>query len=552
MKYFNEINISKNNKKNERIKKIMKELIFNTVVLVIIVSIIYYTNRDVEKTFMYLGGSFLTSSFVRLPFNRIINILYKYIPPYLICSDKYFLYDAKYAIYKSYSHMLGKNQKSIMELLFKSIFDLLNDDDNVLRLQTRTERLEYYLLFFDKYIKNTYNNSQSEILDILFDQLDTIIVRNCIEQIDKFKSIVESFLIIIENSNKLPEYQRDVMNKYIILYGKQISNNSWTIDKYLYTEYLYYIIEVFNKINEENYQEKYINYIIKKINIESKKAYYSEENFNLSKTSINMLLVIYKDTDIQIDKIENIIYNMDIFLNSYDDELKKIIKNKVLIPFIGSIYSNKFSEISPIFLHGSAGVGKTKFVQEISRILDSHLYYEQDSSNINNKNDIDINMYTNAIYNAKLQNKKSCIIFIDEFDKFFHQNSGHVVSKYLKLLNTDTIYIDDEIILPKFHMLIFASGNKLLNNISTDLLPLQNRFITITFPKITKELKKKIIYSKFNIIKEDSIINNIINNNDDDGIRTLLIEISKILEIRKMNNLFNNTCWKYEYNESDD
>ena len=525
-----------------------KQFFINGSLLFIIVLFSLYLNYDFEKTFMFMGGSYLSSSFTKVPFERLLKIINKCLPGYLLNYEKYFeLYD-KFLKYKNSNKNLTERTKQIIEKNFEYCFDEINND--TIEIVLVNKKVVSFVSIIEKIDKIEINENEKQIIQEMFKILDNAYdMYNDENILAAYRSSIESGINILSLNKKCNKDQIRILNNLQKSFLYFI--NRWNNEKLKSNEFLLYTIDTFLLLNNiEDYENEIYKEIITDY-IEQYSDYFIEENLLKNiKIEISVLMTLYKKNN-SIINIEEKVNKLDKFLDFYDVSLKKTIISDILIQFIGNISLNKKSEIKPLFLFGSHGTGKTKFVQELSTILDSHLYYFNDTNENQTKcmdkiEEKEYSIFTKAVYETKLSKKHSCIIFIDEFDKYFNNinNTNNInISKYLTLLNTEKLK-DGKIIIPDINILFIASGNKLLKDISSVLIPLHDRFITISFPKIDKTLKKKIIYDKFNLKDEDKKINEFIEKDNNDGIRELVNKVSNYIERKKTIKIFEETLWK--------
>jgi len=532
----------------------LKQLILNICLLGIIIFSGYYIHNDVEKTFMFMGGSFLTSSFTQVPLNRIIKILYKYLPSYLINYDNYFILHSRYEKYNIYKKNMGPKFIFFIDNLFKFLFEEINNDEDltVKKYKAFSEKSTYYIQLFSskKYDSIVLSENDKLIIDKIVHKIsmyttyfDDIPDREH-SIIDKLHKFMESSIDALIMSHDLEEEDIQYIHDMIIYKICIISTYSTSN----HNDSIIFITTIIVQL--KNYKKEYSEMI--KNNIR-KNLFYDDFN-KKDRQKIEVLMGIFKEplnVNVSQENVDDIITRLNNFLSSYDKELKNNIIKKILIPYTGNIWNGHTTyRPYPLFLCGSPGTGKTKFVEELAVMLDSHLYKFNDNNSkstmcVDYINEIEYSVYIKAIYETRLNNKNNCIIFIDEFDKYFNNVSRNDlnISKYLTFFNNDDIIKIDDIVLPKINMLIIASGNKLLKDVSPFLEPLHDRFVIIPFPKLTRELKKHIVYTKFIIKDEDPIINKMIDEDKNDGIRALLNNVSSHFEYTKMKNKFKNTSW---------
>ncbi len=340
-----------------------------------------------------------------------------------------------------------------------------------------------------------------------------------------------------------------------------------------------YVLDNYMILINEKKIEKYYLYKINDIIIDIKwyvneiKLYPKcEKDYNIRVDALFkildfiMILTVH-NKKIEID-LENTIKKLEQFINNYDS--KEDLKETILIPLLQNLNDNtnknKNMTINPIFIYGPSGTGKTKFVKDLSEILEiSMLKYEKvESAYFDYSKGIEfekILTFTKLVYESKKnKNHDYCILFIDEIDKHLFNNKEINNCFFISLLewldvNTKTIYdsyLKSEISIE--NVIIICASNKSLDeicNINKIFEPLKSRFTEIKIGKISHEIKLNIIRNNIkdsigSIEKHEDFINKIVELSTDDGIRELLKISGKY--INKINSIdtFKKTIWNFE------
>jgi ATP-dependent Lon protease len=277
-----------------------------------------------------------------------------------------------------------------------------------------------------------------------------------------------------------------------------------------------------------------------------------------------------------IQKITNnelnvIIINVNKCIENYSN--KDILINTVIKPYVFNMYNDNKVNIIPLYLVGEPGTGKTKFVNDISKILGASVY------NLNMKNNTPVvnhgkfrhydefnTIYINdIILEAMLNtNNRNIIFFIDEFDKQLSSQDGEC-GKYLSLLNFQNVLssqylLDIEFKVPNI-LFIFAGNNKIsdikVNKDYTDsfkehVKPLENRMIYVEFPDMTQDTKKSIVYKHLETSITDenvrkcidyNFIDSIIEKDKNGGVRRLILQTNIYINKIVNNKFFEKTEW---------
>jgi len=222
------------------------------------------------------------------------------------------------------------------------------------------------------------------------------------------------------------------------------------------------------------------------------------------------------------NRIYKMISSLQEFIKGYK-EVEDTLREQVLKPFLYNVENQDKStiKISPIFLSGSPGVGKSRFVDDIVSKLDiisrnynkskdnEYVYYP------GNKLDIDkLHPLTRLIYESKMANKDYALLFIDEIDKKI-LNDNKIIEELLIITGGDNPKIYDPYLgidIDIKNIIIIAASNMTLNNLSSQneqFEPLKSRFVEIKIPDISKQMQYKIIIDKI-----ENKINNYNENHD--------------------------------------
>jgi len=267
-------------------------------------------------------------------------------------------------------------------------------------------------------------------------------------------------------------------------------------------------------------------------------------------SKINYILTFYEpiiETQFNVQQIIN-----DYDKISFDNNTKKELIKQVIIPFVSKI-NNPTDNISlnPIYLLGSPGTGKTKFVNDLAKILDIPVIAGSFDSFKHHPgetkfNENAVHMYVKALHQAiKTRKTRTFILFIDEFDKRLER-----MSNILYYLNSNNNVIEDECLQISVNIgniLLICAGNKSITQVHKCHIPLDNRFIKINFPKIPNNLKKTIVYNtikKYENRLNYNEIDQIINKDKLHGIRQLLMDVNTNISNQLGKKLFKGTRWE--------
>jgi len=359
---------------------------------------------------------------------------------------------------------------------------------------------------------------------------------------------------------------KDTLYNMATLYSIYLSKN-----KYDYK--IEHINDEISKIDNNFYiQEiqKYLN-IYKEYSIIIKHNKEYESIYNVKMESIVSIINFYillssKNKDISIN-LKDKIGQLDIFVNNYGSS-KHILKNCVLMPLLQRLKTFESVNISPIFLSGNPGTGKTKFVKDLSNILEIENYnmilqeynWIDTSKGFEKQN---LSSYTKLIYNSKLKYGHNYgIIFIDEIDKQLKKDDDKSINTEL-LLNLLSSMNNDREVYDKYlhtnikidNVLIICASNTTLDDlckIHQSFGPLKDRFVEIKIPDISDDLKFKILndylldkLSETTLIHTE-FINKLISSIKDKGVRKLLNVLN--IYINKLNSakVFIDTQWSID------
>lgn len=342
-----------------------------------------------------------------------------------------------------------------------------------------------------------------------------------------------------------------------------------------------YIVENYQlKINNIPKLQKTINYNIdelknikERIKISNWNKEQNIKDFETVTKTIDFYLVLFENNN--INKIENInktISELDVFISNYG-ESKKQLKNNILKPILQKM-NGIHANITPIFLSGNPGTGKTKFVKDLSKILNIPMIFYKETNNrrgyLSSNKGVELeylSSHSALIYESK--KKYNCdfgIIFIDEIDKkliSFRDGKIDVNNQILvnildstgnnsKEIYDDYLKIDIDI---KNIFIICASNLSLseLCNKDNKLEPLTDRFIEIKIQDISQEIKYNILYDYMkenlnnNLHIDKKFINKLIENVADSGVRKLLKILNKlVIELNSQHIFKDTTTWHDE------
>jgi hypothetical protein len=267
-------------------------------------------------------------------------------------------------------------------------------------------------------------------------------------------------------------------------------------------------------------------------------------------TKINFILTIHEPIPkIRVD-INKVISKFDDMVVDNKDELI----SKILVPFILKLNGESNIPINPVYLLGSPGVGKTHFVKKMADVLNIPIInatildynYHRGSHHSDKFDDKMVHMYIRSLYTSITTKKsRTFIMFIDEFDKKLQRTSD--ILEYLNCHNNEVYdsYID--ITADIGDILPVCAGNKRISNIHKCHIPLDDRFVTINFPKMSNEVKRSIVYDIMNVPKSSGI-DTIIKNDKFHGIRQLLMKVNLYRAAIMGKDFFKGTNWEKTIN----
>jgi len=292
--------------------------------------------------------------------------------------------------------------------------------------------------------------------------------------------------------------------------------------------------------------------------------------------NLDFLLTLSKKIIIsEKSKIIQMIPDIDNFINDYRS-IKNELKSKIIIPFLQNMISKNKIKITPIFLSGSPGTGKTRFVNNISKLLDAFVIdykkIKNNGSSSGNSPEDKINIekvnhLTKIKYDSIVKNNNNYILFIDEFDKKIigdnkKQIDSLLMDRILEILNENSIMIYDEHISSytsiKNIFVICASNKNLeeLSKIDDRFIPFSSRVIEIPFPNIPSNTKIEILVKQTKIIFEErkllfsdddyKFIEDLISVTKYDGVRELLNIMNIYINEIYSYYIFAETIWKVE------
>lgn len=321
----------------------------------------------------------------------------------------------------------------------------------------------------------------------------------------------------------------------------------------------------------------------------------ARKNMNMYYSSMNKLCILENqertvDFNIYIDKLDSAFF-------AYENKTELI--NKIIKPFIYNMYNtNKRVNVIPLFLVGEPGTGKTKFVTDLSNILDvpicKHTDFigkvgmgESDSFYITDEVDsckFNIKTIRDAYIENMLQKKsRNLIFFVDEMDK--KMNDSRLIYFLLDILGQskpikNSFFQGLEISMPNI-LFIMAGNNKISeiskqkstntcynvidmdmdidempmhykqNNNSKSIESIESRIIYIEFPKMQLETKNMIVYKFLKDSLDDSLyqtidtkyIDDLINNDTNGGVRNLLLQMSIYINTIRNKQFYTGTKW---------
>ncbi len=291
------------------------------------------------------------------------------------------------------------------------------------------------------------------------------------------------------------------------------------------------------------------------------------KKINKNNESIETLLKFSKKHNYVLKNFDHKIELLDKLIGTYGNS-KQSLKNNVLMPFLNKISTNNDTiTISPIFLYGNPGTGKTIFVEKLSEILDTtlikfsdkekHGYFDYDKG-VEIK---EFSQYARGIYESlDMYGHDFIIVFIDEIDKkLFTLNDNKICPNYSFLQNILLNINGNRIIYDKYlraninikNILIVCASNLSLKELEKKheaFIPLTNRLVEIHIDDMTFEIKMSILmeYSK-KYLDESNIdidyIKLLIEKVNDCGVRKLLTIMNKLVNKINSQSLFKNTLW---------
>jgi len=338
---------------------------------------------------------------------------------------------------------------------------------------------------------------------------------------------------------------------------------------YLYT-YDYIITDYTRHINNTYLNEAYTQSVDITHKVEKRQNFIKNLNF--------LLVMSSKNNTIDKIKLPKLVEKIDTFICEYPN-IKHELKDKIIIPFLQNMVCEKKIKISPIFIVGSPGTGKTRFMEKLSEIFDiQNIIFE----NINkNRTDTRIMSYLDEIkidstdyltqmkYNSLIKcGNDYSILFIDEFDKKIIGKDNdsinlHFLNEMLIILNSGYISSNDTYIpcmnVKIENLIIVCASNTHIDTLcKTDsrLDPLKSRFVEITFPDINKSVQIEILEKYLKLYfsersiqfskKDSSFISSLVEKTEYRGVRELLnilnIYVNKIYSV----DILCETIWKIE------
>lgn len=223
-----------------------------------------------------------------------------------------------------------------------------------------------------------------------------------------------------------------------------------------------------------------------------------------------------------LENVRDVVYNVEKYISNFTDN-KDTLKKCVIKPFVYNLASQGHkTRINAIYLHGSPGVGKTRFVEnfakitnayvskltitQIGRMLDGYMCYQNSHHNFSEDK---LNPITLAVRNSKINGFCGTIVMIDEMDKFEKRDKRVLFRFLLQALNSESTTFYDEYLdfnVDLNNVLFVCAGNKKIEELGEEAIPLKSRFIEILFGGIETVSKEKIVREYIhNKVKEKSI-----------------------------------------------
>lgn len=260
-----------------------------------------------------------------------------------------------------------------------------------------------------------------------------------------------------------------------------------------------------------------------------------------AKSLMKFVIELYSPSPIRkTNDIKEIVQKLELLKKDYGN-VSEILNNSIIDPILLDMLGIKGPAISPIFLSGNPGVGKTRFVNLLGQIVGAKVY----NYNLCKKNDYsysrsaheqikDFGIFVEIMYEY---DGSPIILFIDEFDKNLNKDDGYEILAVLLELLGDSIkrvttsnFLRLPLTMPN-NMIVVCASNKTLQNISKNndrYEPLFSRFIEIKLPDLTKEIQTqstieyvKSIYHEFNE-EDETFLTELVSRTDFKGLRELI------------------------------
>jgi hypothetical protein len=261
---------------------------------------------------------------------------------------------------------------------------------------------------------------------------------------------------------------------------------------------------------------------------------------------IDFILTLHEPIPMTKIDINSVIAKFDDVIVDNKEELIA----KILVPFILRLNGESNIPLNPVYLLGSPGVGKTHFVNKMSEIIgipivNTTLVNYNYHQNVHTDSRFDeqmIHMYIRTLYTAITTKKtRTFIMFIDEFDKKIERTSN--VLEYMNCNNNEVFDYYLDIGCDIGNILPVCAGNKRISKVHKCHAPLDDRFVTINFPRMTQEIKSGIVYDILNIPRSGGI-DTLINNDRFHGIRQLLMKVNIYRSSIMGSEFFKGTSWE--------
>lgn len=206
------------------------------------------------------------------------------------------------------------------------------------------------------------------------------------------------------------------------------------------------------------------------------------------------------------DYITDIIAKLEEFMKDYGSAAKQLDR-ELVNPLLLNMIGKEGPPVSAIFLVGRPGVGKTRFVQHLAKILHAKVYEflppaKGDIGRINffaksaKEQYPNLSVFTRMTLDAKENKGKPMILFIDEIDKKLNKE---LLTTLLDLLGDPKSRkmadpgLNITVKLPK-NIVVVCASNKTLELIVEEnkkYEPLLSRFVEIFIPDMAKEVQLK-------------------------------------------------------------